>query len=764
MTALHNRGGTGAAADADGRGVSRARIKNMLGARCLALLICVLMLAGCNTPTDPARAMQGGCSPSTFPFLPVDASVEGRITRCDGGDDWTGRIQTQPYPAGTRHIDVMLTGYPSVHGINLSAVGQSGRTAPILSLPTPRESWQRVNLTIPEDVSREAFSVVLEDHATGMYGWAGLGASTVTLADTFKQGLLPLLLAVLLGNAWLTVLSFCLPRVGTPRERALTGLLAAGCIWLLVFIAFVGSAALGSVVSAVAVLLPFAWALRTGRRPGRTFGELAGIQKELLPVLLLALLVLWIGLFPFHGNGMPNAEGASRWRPLPIDAWLPMLFGDMLAQGRLDVPMIGDWLSSDRPPLQAGLYLMVRDTWPQAHGLVYQGISTWAQTLFLLPLAALLDRFAGRSVRTLTLFALCLSALVLVNALFVWPKLLAAAFCLIYYGALFPAGGMPRRWGQAGIAAAMAMLSHGGALFFLAGASLMQLAWYRRAGLVMLTRTGAVALAGYLPWIAYQRFIDPPGDRLIKWHFAGKVPPGTESALHALVDAYSHLTPSQWLHARLQDIMIITRGALSAPVDALSVMVNNSASATASFIEVSFFHLFYSMWFASPLLLPPCLAVLYWRSRARGVRDPALTELLKILATVLLVLVFWMVAMFDAGATSIHQGAYAGGLLMQAAILVALARTSKVLFYVVGLASIAVALRAYALDRAFLPGMQIGYLVGTVALCGGLLAALWRTASPYSPPLHAPHTAAEVERPPRSLHAQTGTELEHAGT
>ncbi|WP_457395555.1 hypothetical protein, partial [Roseateles sp. P5_E1] len=116
-----------------------------------------------------------------------------------------------------------------------------------------------------------------------------------------------------------------------------------------------------------------------------------------------------------------------------------------------------------------------------------------------------------------------------------------------------------------------------------------------------------------MPWIAYQRFIDPPGDRLIKWHFAGKVPPGTESALHALVDAYSHLTPSQWLHARLQDIMIITRGALSAPVDALSVMVNNSASATASFIEVSFFHLFYSMWFASPLLLPPCLAALYWR-------------------------------------------------------------------------------------------------------------------------------------------------------
>jgi hypothetical protein len=764
MAAPHNRGGIGATAAADGRGVSRARIRPFFGAACLAVLICILMLAGCSQTPDPARAMQGGCSPSTLPFLPRDASVEGRITRCDGGDDWTGGIKTQPYPPGTRHIDVMLSGYPSVQGINLIAVGQSGRTAPILALPTPRESWQRVDLTIPEEVAREGFSVVLEDHATGMYGWAGLGGSTVTIAQTFKQGVLPLLLAVLLGNGWLTVLSFCLPRLGTPREQALTGLLAAGCIWLVVFIAFVGSAVLGGVVSAAALLLPFAWALRTGRRPGRTFGELVEIQKELLPVLLLALLVLWIGLFPFHGNGMPNAEGAGRWRPLPIDAWLPMLFGDMLAQGRLDIPMIGDWLSSDRPPLQAGLYLMVRDTWPQAHGLVYQGISTWAQTLFLLPLAALMDRFAGRWVRTLTLFTLCLSALVLVNALFVWPKLLAAAFCLIYYGALFPAGGMPRRWGHAGIAAAMAMLSHGGALFFLVGASLMHLAWYRRASLLMLARTGAVALVAYLPWIAYQRFIDPPGDRLIKWHFAGKVPPSTESALHALVDAYSHLTPSQWVHARLQDIMIITRGALSAPVDALSVMVNNNASATASFIEVSFFHLFYSMWFASPLLLPPCLAVLYWRGRASRLHDQDLTELLKLLATVLLVLVFWMVAMFDAGATSIHQGAYAVGLLMQAAILVALARTSKVLFYIIGLASIAVALKAYALDRAFLPGMQVGYLAGTVALCGGLLTVLWRADRRSSPPLQTPHPAAEVERPPRRLYGQATAELEHAGT
>lgn len=49
-----------------------------------------------------------------------------------------------------------------------------------------------------------------------------------------------------------------------------------------------------------------------------------------------------------------------------------MLFGDMLARGRLDIPMVGDWLSSDRPPLQVGLYLMLYKLLPHNHVLVYQ--------------------------------------------------------------------------------------------------------------------------------------------------------------------------------------------------------------------------------------------------------------------------------------------------------------------------------------------------------------------------------------------------------
>jgi hypothetical protein len=40
------------------------------------------------------------------------------------------------------------------------------------------------------------------------------------------------------------------------------------------------------------------------------------------------------------------------------------------------------------------------------------------------------------------------------------------------------------------------------------------------------------------PWIAYQRYYDPPGNRLLKWHLAGVVPIDNRSFGAALVDQY----------------------------------------------------------------------------------------------------------------------------------------------------------------------------------------------------------------------------------
>jgi uncharacterized PurR-regulated membrane protein YhhQ (DUF165 family) len=105
--------------------------------------------------------------------------------------------------------------------------------------------------------------------------------------------------------------------------------------------------------------------------------------------------------------------------------------------------------------------------------------------------------------------------------------------------------------------AGLAWLSHGGVAFsFLVLAP--WLAWCLVATLQ--ERRGSQEWRGFFlaaivfavlaaPWLAYQKFYDPPGHRLLKWHLAGvsaKDPRGTWETIHT---SYQALTWSQiWEH------------------------------------------------------------------------------------------------------------------------------------------------------------------------------------------------------------------------
>ncbi len=687
------------------------------------LPIILLFLGGCTLYQDPALDITGGCAPSSSPFLPPNNTVKGRITYCEGGDNWNGVNESRSYPPGTRDVEIMLSGYPGNNGVNLTAISSTGKTVRIPVEPQPREHWQRFMVNIPWEIAQTGYRLRIDDQSHSSFGWAGIGASISRPAIGFSESMLPMLVAVLLGNAWLIALSLCMPITRYPRDRLLVGLLVSGCVWFLIFIGYVLSAKLGSALAFLLLILPFPLGVTLGWRRRTLLTEIGSMQNVLTPVLTLTCLVLWIGIFPFHWHGQPNGDPAMRWPRLSTDAWLPLLFGDMLAHGRLEIPMVGDWLSSDRPPLQVGLYLMVRGVLPHARELVYQGISSWAQALALLPLAALLDRFMSKRAQAIALFTLSLSSLMLINTLFVWPKLLAGTFSIIYYMALFQEDGARKRWVQAGVAGALALLSHGGSLFFLVGASLMHLAWYRHKSLATLIRAGSLAFAFYLPWVAYQWLVDPPGNRLIKWQFAGKIPVSNESATHAIISAYSHLTPATWFSYRIENLAVVFKGALSVPHDAWRVITGQDPNKLSRFIGDDFFYLFHSMWFASPLLLPPCLALMYWRARRDYKTDIVLKDLLQIVVTVVVTTLVWVSAIFKGGETTIHIGAYASVLLLQLSVLTAVWRTNVTLFYAVCAANISVALSAYVFDRNFLPGFQSIYLLGTLLLCGGLLIA-----------------------------------------
>ncbi|WP_228739790.1 hypothetical protein [Xanthomonas euvesicatoria] len=686
-----------------------------------AIAVLSMSLLACQQSPHPGLLQEGGCPPKQSPYLKQAPSIDGRITYCDQGDASTGEIRTTAYPAGTRRVTVMMAGYPDTEGVRILAVATDGSFTSTLKADKIGESWKSVTFQLPEAAQTHAFYLQLVDDATGPFGWAGMGFDRAGLSTTLPAHALPMALAILTAHLWIILAGLLLPRTWTIPARALCAVLALGAASGCVIASYIASPTLGGIIAYGLAALPLlALPLRLRRGPA-PIAEAAALHHIFFPSFLLTLLILWIGLYPFSWDGQDWQVAANRWRNLPMDSWLPLTFAEMVSAGRLDVPMIGDWLSSDRPPLQSGLYLLFFHSWLPGGGLIYQALSTWAQALVLVPLLVLVGTLPLRSQRAAIVFALALSPLVLLNGLFVWPKLFAATFCAIFHIALFgPASiARPARWSMAGLAAAMAMLSHGGALFALVGSTAALLLLKRKQALWVLVKTGILAVSAYLPWVGYQRLIDPPGDRLLKWHFAGQVPVTQDSFLHVLRAAYADLGFGQWLAGRAYNLNSLMHGSFGFFGDALALFRSYSPAAITTVVDNSFFYGAYSLWFASPLWLLPCIAYALAKHRnLRLVRFPSDLALATAFSFLL-----WILVIYEPGQTIIHQGAYFSFLMSMLVVLIMLAQCLPPALYAVVALNVAVAALAYAFDRPFDGASSAIYIGATLALTGGLLAS-----------------------------------------
>ncbi len=249
---------------------------------------------------------------------------------------------------------------------------------------------------------------------------------------------------------------------------------------------------------------------------------------------------------------------------LAIDNVLPLYFADRLAHGEEAHILIADWHSSDRPPLQSGVILVYRPlvSWTASSvGVHYQLLGTilqlsWVAVVWVL--CRLVHVEAGRLAWVFA-FLLC-SGFFLFHSVFVWPKMLAGTFTVSCAILLLPWPELERssRWGRlvlASLMAALAMLAHGGSFFALLALGCLLL-WPRFFPGFLQTIVGcALFLALMLPWLAYQRYYDPPGNRLVKWHLAGVIPVDERSAGQAIRDSYRSLTLGEFVHNKAENLL-----------------------------------------------------------------------------------------------------------------------------------------------------------------------------------------------------------------
>jgi hypothetical protein len=375
------------------------------------------------------------------------------------------------------------------------------------------------------------------------------------------------------------------------------------------------------------------------------------------PLLFAALFVVIVLALGLSGGGFadPTSTATARFTPaLPRDNEIPFAVANALRFGRLPSPLFGDWLASDRPPLQSGLYLLLF----LRNGIVgYQIVASWLQATFLFGVWAVVTAAGlGAVRRRLALLACCLLPVALINTFFVWPKLLAAGYLLGVFALVLchkPATAAEQRASGVliGGLAALAMLSHGSSAFGLIGFAVAVLVFRSWPSLRSMVHGTLALLALYAPWMLYQRFVDPPGSRLLKWHLAGVVDVDGRSFGQALRDSYAALSWPDYLGGRLANLEMLL-GPWPASLRDLFALGFGGTTPADLLRKLDFFYLAPSLHgfaLAVPLALA-CLPLVPASQRAIALR---------MLVAVVATLASFALLMFIPGSAVNHQGTYA---------------------------------------------------------------------------------------------------------
>lgn len=404
------------------------------------------------------------------------------------------------------------------------------------------------------------------------------------------------------------------------------GLVVIGLVAIVSFWAYYADPLVGKSFAWLALfgsVAAIAWSL-AGRRI-----DPALLRGLAVPVALWALgsaFVLFLG-FGHGGVETPLATAGTRFSgELPSDADIPRFFAEWFyfnGHEGTPPPYPGEWLSSDRPPLQIGFVLAQRPVAWDGPSLHYQVLGVVLQQLWIVGLwALLLAARVGRVTRAVVVTLVLSSGLVLVNGFYVWPKLLPAAFLLAAAALVLTplwerTRGDPRLAALLAVLLALSLLGHGSSVFGAIG--LAAVAAFR--GLPSLRWLGAAIAAGavlMVPWLAYQSYADPPGNRLQKWMLAGEVEVDERSTPEAIVDGYSAAGLGGTIHNKGQNLVTIAGGgpAFETAEDAVEEVGEGELDeAVRRLRAIAFFYLLPSL---GGLLLAPILMAARRRPWRRG--------------------------------------------------------------------------------------------------------------------------------------------------
>jgi hypothetical protein len=607
-----------------------------------------------------------------------------------------GRLESPAFVA-PRWISLTVSGDLTRPDNELYFLREGGNERVSVRVRTEERFWRRVTYALPSDWVGKRIRLVAEAGPRDLANWFGftnpraLGTGTVLAKQlrtlcflpVFVVALFLFLLPGLVPAAWLAHRSVVNPRLALPLAIMFSCLAGYLCFWIYLYNADFGR------WFALAVLAGSAGLLFVSLKARGAVRTILASCVVLKPLALMALTGLFYLAVLYSVDLEVGVEGQPRMRffefTLAVDNEIPYFFAQPLFNGQAVLESfqkkVPGWHTSDRPPLQTGLILLqlpvarlfVSEELGRLYALVV-GIAlqcAWVPAVWSLWAASLLS--PGRAASALLL--VLLSGFALVNTSFAWPKMLSAAL-VVFATTIGIVDGVPGSRslsiGRAvllGLAAALATLGHGGAVFTLLPLGLLFLLprWY--PGFARLVVAAAAYLGLLFPWMYYQRQFDPPGTRLLKLHLAGDSGAGDSDTWRDARPAWQNVVAAYRAKsaAEIASNKLLNLKTLFVPAPDQYSWPPKETPATwphdaTGFRRCDFLALF---WTLGILNLGWVAAIVQF---VRGTLKVSWDLSVTVPAIALASLLVWAVLMFGPGSTVVHQGPYGTFLLLFAAL------------------------------------------------------------------------------------------------
>ena len=483
-----------------------------------------------------------------------------------------GRLETLPFLLEKEELFIPVIGFPNSEYAGIYLEFQIDKSRIWINAGAAHEQWQSAVVRVPPSMLHTPVRLVvysnLKDIAVGAgtpyyrlnqpLPWLSFSKLAGSVAFSLFYLLLLFLPAVYLLKR--------VTALAAPENCLATFVLTALGSLALFYVASWsptlgrGIARLWLLTGAVLLLLTL-WA---SRGKARLSGNPWLVMAVLLTVFQACFVFSFAMVSPLYAaNYLFYPAGWS------TDNQIPLTVAQILANGSsLGQVTFGPWKVSDRTPLLACLLFPAATLLRHFPHLISSGTeriilqmcSFGIQNSWVLPAWVILRRLRfGQRECVVALLLLAATPFLFFNTIYVWPKLLAATFCLVqflYLGLLAKKEDRPAYFPVviSGLAAGLAVMSHGSAAIAVLAIYLVTPFRPFRAQWFPVALSASVSAIVTIPWLIWSKTVAPTINPLPRFlltadfGFSEKAPRGIfQSALQM----YWHMPFSTWLQAKL---------------------------------------------------------------------------------------------------------------------------------------------------------------------------------------------------------------------